>query len=49
LIAYYKMIDQFNIEMLASSDQLLRYCNIFNIYMENIDRLLHGPIYSRKY
>jgi len=37
LIAYYKMIDQFNVKMLASRDQLLRYCNIFNIYMENID------------
>jgi len=29
LIAYYKVIDQFNVKVLACRDQLLRYCDIF--------------------
>jgi hypothetical protein len=29
LIAYYKVIDRFNVEMLACRHQLLRYSNIF--------------------
>jgi len=37
LIAYHKVINEFNIEMLSRRDQLLRNGNVFNIYMENID------------
>jgi hypothetical protein len=29
LIAYYKVIDQFNVKVLACRDQLLCYCDIF--------------------
>jgi hypothetical protein len=40
LIANDKVIDQFNVKVLTCRDQLLRDCDIFNIYVENVKLIL---------